>query len=59
MKNLSVKEYVKKIKPYLRDIKIDLQKFGTWTVQLTTTIKLISLKIVNKEHVMHSKSNNL
>ena len=29
-KNLSVKEYLNKIEPYLRDIIIDLQKSGTW-----------------------------
>ena len=30
-KNLSVKEYLNKSKPYLKDI-IDLQKSGTWTI---------------------------
>ena len=34
----SVKEYLNKIKPYLRDITINLQKSGTWKVHLTTFI---------------------
>ena len=34
-KNLSVQEYLNKVKPYMRDIVIDLKKYGTWKVQLT------------------------
>ena len=29
-KNLSVKEYLDKVKPYLRNIIINLQKYDTW-----------------------------
>ena len=34
-KNLSVREYLGKIKPYLRDIIINLQKSDKWKIQLT------------------------
>ena len=34
-KNLSAKEYLGKIKPYLRDIIINLQKSDKWKIQLT------------------------
>ena len=55
-KNLSVKEYLDKIKPYLRYIIIDLQKSDTWKIHLTVAINFISSKNVDKEHVMHLKS---
>ena len=57
-KNLSVKGYFNKIKPYLRDTIIDFQKFSRWKVQLTIAINFISSKDVDEERVMHSKSNN-
>ena len=43
-KNLSVQEYLNKVKPYMRDIIIDLKKYGTWKVQLTLAINFISPK---------------
>ena len=55
-KSLSVKEYLNKIKSYLRDIPIDLQKPQTWKTQLTIVIKFISFKDVHEEHVTHLKS---
>ena len=58
-KNLSVKEYLSKIKSLFRDIIIDLQKSGTWKVQLAIAINFISSKDVPEEHVMHSKSDNI
>ena len=57
-KNLSVKEYLDKIKPYLRDIIINFQKSDTWKIKLTISINFISSKDVNEKHVMHSKSDN-
>ena len=48
IKNLSVKEYLDKIKPYLIDIIFNLQKSDTWKIQLTFAIKFISLKILMK-----------
>ena len=31
-KNLSLKDYLNKMKPYLRDIIINLQKFDSWKI---------------------------
>ena len=58
-KNLSVKEYLDKIKPYLKDIIINLQKSDTWKIQLTIPFNFISSKDVDEERVMHSKWNNI
>ena len=58
-KNLLVKEYLDKFKPYLRDIIINLQKSDTWKIQLTIAINFISSEGVDKEHVMNSKSENI
>ena len=57
-KNLSVNEYLDKIKPYLRDIIINPQKSDTWKIQLTVAINFIYSKDVDEERVMHSKSGN-
>ena len=58
-KNQSVKEYLDKLKPYLRDIIINLQKSDAWNIQLTNAINFVSSKYVDEERVMHSKSNNI
>ena len=58
-KNLSVKEYLDKIKHYLRNIIINLQKFDTCKTQLTNAITFISFKVVDEEHVIHSKINDI
>ena len=51
-KNPSVKEYLDKIKPYLKHIITDIQKSGTWKVQLLTiAINFISSKDIDEEHV--------
>ena len=47
-KNLSVKEYLNEIKPYLRDKILNLQKSDTWKIQLTIAINFISSKDVDK-----------
>ena len=66
-KNLSVKKCFNKIKIYLRDIMIDLQKSGTWKVQLTIAINLISSRDVdedrlvfinNKEFIIYDNAND-
>ena len=57
--NLSVKECLDKIKPYLRDIITNLQKSDTWKIQLTIAINFISSKDDDEEHVAHSMSNNI
>ena len=43
----------------MRDIIIDLQISDTWKIQLTIAINFISSIYVEKEHVMHSKSDNI
>ena len=58
-KNLLVKEYLVRIKPYLRDLIINLQKSGTWKIQLTIAINFISSKDIDEERLMHSKSYNI
>ena len=58
-KNLSVKEYLDKIKPYLRDLIINLQKSNTYISQLTTAINAISSKDVDEELVMHSVNDDI
>ena len=57
--NLSVKEYLNKIKPYLKDIIANLQKSETWKIQLTIAINFNSSKDVDEKRVMHSKSDNI
>ena len=37
--NVSLDEYLIKIKPYLKDIIIDLESSDTWKIQLTIAIK--------------------
>ena len=58
-KNLLVKEYLVRIKPYLRDLIINLQKSDTWKIQLTVAINFISSKDIDGERLMHSKSYNI
>ena len=41
IQNLSVKEYLNGIKPYLKDIITDLQKSGTCKVQLAIAVNFI------------------
>ena len=56
---LSVEEYLNKIRPYLKNIINNLRKFGTWKIQLTIANNFIFSIDNDKEHVMHSKSNNI
>ena len=57
-KALSIEVYLNEVRPYLKDIINDLEKSDTWKFQLTA-IKFISSKDNVKEHVIHSKSNNI
>ena len=41
-RNLSLDEYLNKIKPYLRNIIVDLQSSDTWKIQLAIEINFIS-----------------
>ena len=43
-RNLSLDEYLNKIKPYLRKLIIDLQNSDIWKIQLTIAINFISSK---------------
>ena len=56
-KIISLDEYLDKIRPYLRDITIDLQESNTWKIQLTIAINYI--KDTKEECVMCSKSSDL
>ena len=58
-RSLSLDEYLKKCKPYLRNIIIDLQNSDTWKIQLTIAINFISSKDFEEEHIMNSKSKNI
>ena len=58
-KDLTLKEYLDKLKPYLRDIIIDLQNSDTWKIHLTIAISFIPSKDVDEEHLMHAKSENV
>ena len=58
-KNLSVREYLNEIEPYLRNTIIHLQKSGTWKVQLTIAITFISSTDADEEQVMHWKSDDI
>ena len=58
-RNLSLDEYLHKIKPYLRNMRINLQNFDVWKIQLTIAITFISSKDAEDERVMHSSSGNL
>ena len=58
-KTLSVEEYLNKIRPYLKDIINNLEKSGTWKIQLTIANNFISSIDNDEEHVMHSKNDNI
>ena len=57
--NLSINEYLGNIKPYLKNIIIDLHKCDTWKIQLTAAISFMSSKDTNEECTMYSKSDNI
>ena len=58
-RNLSLDEYLNKIKPYLRNTIIDLQNSGTSKIQLTIAINFISSKDAEEERVIYSRSDNI
>ena len=57
--DLSLDEYLNKIKPYLKDIMIDLHRSDIWKIQLTIAINFISSKDTEEERVMHSTYDNI
>ena len=58
IKKLSVKEYLNKIIPYLKDIN-NLKKSDTWKVQLTIANNFTSSIYNDEDHLMHSKSGSI
>ena len=59
-KTLSVKEYLNKVRPYLKDIINNIKKCNTGKTQLTIKNNFLSPKVDDdEERVMHSKSDNI
>ena len=56
---LLVEEYLNKIRPSLKDIVNNLQKYGTWKIQLTIANNFISSIDNDEEHLIHSKCDNI
>ena len=56
-RNLSLDEYLPKIKPYLTNIIINSQNSDALKIHLTIVINFISAKDVEEEHIMHSDVN--
>ena len=54
-----MKEYLDKIKAYLKDIINNLQKSDTWIIQLSIAINFISSKDIDGERVMHSENDKI
>ena len=42
------KKYLNKMKPYIRDITIDLQKSDIWKIKLAIATNFVFQKILNK-----------
>ena len=55
-KTLSVKKYINKVRPYLKDIINVLKKSCTLEIQLTMRNNIASSKDNDEDHVMYSKS---
>ena len=58
-RNLSLDEYLPKIKPYLTNIIINFQNSDALKIHLTIVINFISAKDVEEEHIMHSDNVNI
>ena len=56
-KTLSVEEYCNKIRPYLKGIINNHEKFDPWKIQLTNNF--VTSKDNVEKHAMHSKSDNI
>ena len=57
--NLSVEEYLNKIRLYLRDLVNDLKQSDTWEIQFTTINFVSSKGDRDEDRVMYSKSDNI
>ena len=58
-KNLSPKEYLDTIRPYLGDMIIDYKTQGEWKIQLTMSVNFISSKDSDEICNLHTRSNNI
>ena len=58
-KNLSPKEYLDIIEPYLSNMINDHETRREWKIQLTTQINFISSKDSEETGAMHTKSRNI
>ena len=58
-KNLSIKEYIDIIRPYLSDIINNYKTQGEWKIHLTMAINFISSKDSDETRIMHTKSDNI
>ena len=54
-KTLSMKEYLNKIEPYLKDIINNFKKSDVWKIQLIKAINFVSSKDIEKERAMHQR----
>ena len=59
--SLSIEEYLNKIRPYFKNIMVDLKegKSDTWKILLMIVINFMSSKDDDEERVMHLRSNNI
>ena len=57
--NLLLVEYLNNIKPYLKDLLIDIQSSATWKIQLTIAVNFISSKDNKEQREMYSTSDNI
>ena len=58
-KNLSPKEYLNIIRPYLSDMINDHKKRREWKIQLIMQINFISFKDPKETRTMYTKSRNV
>ena len=58
-KNLSPKEYLDMIRPYLSDMTNDHKTRREWKIQLTISVNFISSKDSGETRTLCSKSNNM
>ena len=58
-KNLFIDGYLDMIIPYLNDLINNHRTESEWKVQLTMTINFISLKNLNENRIMHTRSDNI
>ena len=58
-RNLSSEEYLNKIKPYLRNMIINLQNSDALKIQLTIAINFVSSNHAEEERLIHSARGNI